>query len=415
MLACWKPRPSATALRLCQRGNTKTSWQSENCTAGQILQVRHVSYENCLCTFTVRAAFQFVLRKVRTNTCRCRSNTAVQTAQRKASANPRAALVATPPPHKQDNTTTTMQQYHVKKHARSSAVPSSANRRLPSPVRVMKVTVPPAVSSVVTSPVLSRSAVFATSNEAFNTPINHYLPSQVRTTNRNMPQLVSSVASPALIASPMGRPSIFAASNGAFRTPVFSTPCTSVGVGEKPMDMFTSGLSESSPTSVASPLSKPNSVGGISSGEPRTIGGNLDATKLTYDYGHRSPPSRGEMVFEPIDRSSPRSKMNVLCSPCSNNDTTREDTGGKKPPPTLQTFQPFTKSRSGSINNSSYQKKRGDRVSTNATSPTSPTPQNLKDNPERLAKVKTEMCRYFELGGIKNCPWGDNCKSSTSC
>ncbi len=63
--------------------------------------------------------------------------------------------------------------------------------------------------------------------------------------------------------------------------------------------------------------------------------------------------------------------------------------------------------------NSSYQKKRGDRASTNATSPTSPTPQNLKDNPERLAKVKTEMCRYFELGGIKNCPWGDNCKSST--
>ena len=74
VLACWKPRPSATALRLCQRGNTSTSWQSENCTAGQILQVRHVSYENCLCTFTVRAAFQFVLRKVRTNTCRCQQH-----------------------------------------------------------------------------------------------------------------------------------------------------------------------------------------------------------------------------------------------------------------------------------------------------------------------------------------------------
>ena len=306
-----------------------------------------------------------------------------------------------------------MQQCHVKKQARSSAVPSSASHRLPSPVRATKVNQPQTVSSLATSPVLSRSAVFATSNEAFNAPINHYLPSQGSTMNMHVQRPVSSVVSPVLIASPMGRPSIFAASNGAFHTPVFSMPCTSVGIGEKPVDKVTSGLSESSPTSVASPLSKPHSVGGISSGEPRTMGGNLDATKLTYDYGHRSPPSRGEMVFEPIDRSSPRSKMNVLCSPCSNNDTTGDDTGGKKPSPNLQTFQPFTKSRSGSINNSSYQKKRGDRASTNATSPTSPTPQNLKDNPERLAKVKTEMCRYFELGGIKNCPWGDNCKSST--
>ena len=354
------------------------------------------------------------------NTCCCRINTAVQTAQRKASANPRGGSCshATASPTRQhNNTTATMQQYHVKKQARSSAVPSSASHRLASPVRVVLGKQPQTVSSLATLPVLSRSAVFATSNEAFNTPINHYLPSQVSTVNVHVQRPVASVASPALIASPMGHPSIFAASNGAFSTPVFSMPCPSVGVGEKPMDKVTSGRSERSPTSVATPLSKPDSVGGISSGEPRTTGGNLDATKLTYDYGHRSPPSRGEMVFEPIDRSSPRSKMNVLCSPCSNNDTTAtgDDTGGKKSPPNLQTFQPFTKSRSGSINNSSYQKKRGDRASTNVTSPTSPTPQNLKDNPERLAKVKTEMCRYFELGGIKNCPWGDNCKSSTSC
>lgn len=32
-----------------------------------------------------------------------------------------------------------------------------------------------------------------------------------------------------------------------------------------------------------------------------------------------------------------------------------------------------------------------------------PTPQNLVDNPERLAKVKTEMCVYYEKG--KRCPW----------
>lgn len=36
-----------------------------------------------------------------------------------------------------------------------------------------------------------------------------------------------------------------------------------------------------------------------------------------------------------------------------------------------------------------------------------PTPQNLRDNPERLAKVKTELCAYFEKG--KPCPWGDKC------
>ncbi|KAL7461607.1 hypothetical protein ACHAXS_002024, partial [Conticribra weissflogii] len=36
-----------------------------------------------------------------------------------------------------------------------------------------------------------------------------------------------------------------------------------------------------------------------------------------------------------------------------------------------------------------------------------PTPQNLADNPERLAKVKTELCAYYEKG--KRCPWGDRC------
>ena len=38
------------------------------------------------------------------------------------------------------------------------------------------------------------------------------------------------------------------------------------------------------------------------------------------------------------------------------------------------------------------------------------TPQNLRDNPERLAKVKTEMCHYYEEGGAKACPFGANCK-----
>ena len=41
-----------------------------------------------------------------------------------------------------------------------------------------------------------------------------------------------------------------------------------------------------------------------------------------------------------------------------------------------------------------------------------PTPQNLRDSPERLAKVKTEMCTYFLKGGVKACPFGANCKFS---
>jgi hypothetical protein len=36
-----------------------------------------------------------------------------------------------------------------------------------------------------------------------------------------------------------------------------------------------------------------------------------------------------------------------------------------------------------------------------------PTPQNLRDNPERQAKVKTEMCQYYIDG--RECPWGQNC------
>jgi len=38
-----------------------------------------------------------------------------------------------------------------------------------------------------------------------------------------------------------------------------------------------------------------------------------------------------------------------------------------------------------------------------------PTPQNLRDNPERHAKVKTEICHFYEVGGAQMCPWGAAC------
>ena len=58
--------------------------------------------------------------------------------------------------------------------------------------------------------------------------------------------------------------------------------------------------------------------------------------------------------------------------------------------------------------------RRGRRFSgrRSPSSVAAPTPQDLRQNPERLAKVKTEMCRYYEEG--KKCPYGGQCESSTS-
>ena len=38
-----------------------------------------------------------------------------------------------------------------------------------------------------------------------------------------------------------------------------------------------------------------------------------------------------------------------------------------------------------------------------------PTPQNLKANPERQAKVKTELCKFYAQGGVDACPYGHKC------
>lgn len=226
---------------------------------------------------------------------------------------------------------------------------------------------------------------------------SRYLPSPVRT----MQQPVSSLASPVFIATPTGRSSLFAPSKEVLFTPIFS-PTYAICVGEKPTGAFGPPLREISPTSVSSPLAMP-SVWGTSA--PRIAAGGLVGIRLNYD--HRSPSH--EMIFEPTNRS-PR-RVHVLCPP-RDKDNTVKDTASDSPPKlaaSTSSFKPLSKMSSSSsitsTHNSSHKRSRASTMS-----PASPTPQNLKDNPERLAKVKTEMCRYYELGGIQNCPWGDACK-----
>ena len=235
-----------------------------------------------------------------------------------------------------------------------------------------------------------------------------------------MHQAVSSSKSPVFIATPTGRSStMFAASKTEFSTPIFSLP-SNIGVGEKTVNSFSPALRGASPTSVATPLATPR-MGGISRGPrlPRGIVG------IRRSYDHGSPSS--EKVFEPVDRESQRRvpmPMPMTCSPCRNinqDDTADVDVTSPIAAASVASFPhitgsaPFLKLRKGgdrlggSSNRSSHGRRRAS-MSTLSPASSSPTPQNLKDNPERLAKVKTEMCRYYELGGLKNCPWGDKCK-----
>eukprot|EP00985_Skeletonema_marinoi_P003822 scaffold1665_cov135-Skeletonema_marinoi.AAC.2 len=236
-----------------------------------------------------------------------------------------------------------------------------------------------------------------------------------------MHQAVSSSTSPVFIATPTGRSStMFATSKTEFSAPIFSLP-SNIGVGEKAVNSFSPALRGASPTSVATSLATPR-MGGISRG-PHLPGG-IVGIRRSYDHG--SPSS--EKVFEPVDRESQRRvpmpmPMPMTCSPCRNiNQDDTADVDVTSPTaaasvassPHITGSAPFLKLRKGgdrlggSSNRSSHGRRRAS-MSTLSPASSSPTPQNLKDNPERLAKVKTEMCRYYELGGLKNCPWGDKC------
>ena len=229
-------------------------------------------------------------------------------------------------------------------------------------------------------------------------------------------QSVSSMASPLSIKTSTGR------SYAEPNTPVFSLPYNAgKDVKMSDVNVRTPKLHGVSPTSVASPLAPPI-LGGIQSGPLRSSG--IVGNRLSYDVS--SPSS--EMVFEPVNRNPPlrgvRSNNIMFCTPCNNvkvtEDDTSEDTSpiasaasitsSSRMPVSLLTLR--SSSFQSSTKRASAASRRVSTVPTSSTSSesTNPTPQNLKDNPERLAKVKTEMCRYFETGGLKNCPWGDKCK-----
>ena len=223
-------------------------------------------------------------------------------------------------------------------------------------------------------------------------------------------QPVSSGVSPVFLATPTGRSStMFAASKSAFTTPVFS-PASNFGADEKASDAFSPALRRVSPTSVASPL------GGGIAGDPYLPQG-IVGIRLNYDRHYSST----EMVFEPVNREAPH-RAPMFCSPCRSDN--EDDTADVMSPSTVASavssslpphssgsasYLKLRSSRLGSSKGSSHGRDRA-FTSTMPPSTASPTPQNLKDNPERLAKVKTEMCRYYELGGLKHCPWGDKCK-----
>ena len=246
------------------------------------------------------------------------------------------------------------------------------------------------------------SAVASTSARSLLSPV------------RTMQQPVSSAASPVFFTTPTGRSSTMftTTSKAEFSTPVFSLPFD-IGVGEKvTTDVFAPVLREVSPTSVASPLAAAR-IGGISRGH--CLSGGIGGIRLNYD--HRSPSH--EMVFEPVDReTSRRVRVPMACPPCSNVNINVDDTAEVQSPTKVasasshpQISASFFKLRNGSLGSTNGSSHHGrSRASTMSPTPTSHTPQNLRDNPERLAKVKTEMCRYYELGGTKNCPWGDKCE-----
>lgn len=102
--------------------------------------------------------------------------------------------------------------------------------------------------------------------------------------------------------------------------------------------------------------------------EMPTVARNADSVKFNYSSSQNPGSGRGGRSNR---RSSNHRGPNIAAGD-----------GGERPPPT-----------SGNNGGSHH-----------------PTPQNLRDNPERLAKVKSEMCHFYDAGGVDHCPFGANCE-----
>ena len=206
-------------------------------------------------------------------------------------------------------------------------------------------------------------------------------------------QSASSAVAPAFLATPIGRSSnMFAASKSTFITPVISPAI--IGVSGKSSDAFSPALRRVSPTSVASPFE-----GGIV-GDPHPPGG-IGGIRLNYDRHYAS----SEMAFESVNRVSTQRAL-MVCYPCESGSEI-DDTDVVSSPSAAASAVSSPPHSSGSV---SYLKLCSSRLGFsnefsnghNFTTSPAPQTQNPKDNPERLAEVETEMCRYYEPGDPNN-------------
>ena len=114
------------------------------------------------------------------------------------------------------------------------------------------------------------------------------------------------------------------------------------------------------------------------------------------DTAAMADDTRGKNVFHSTDSFEGSSR----CLPC-------EPKLPRLPKQAATTKCPFDQARNAdSPSTTAPSKSHGRRSPDGVDRP--PTPQNLRTNPERQAKVKTEMCKYFEEG--LTCPWGVHCE-----
>jgi len=161
--------------------------------------------------------------------------------------------------------------------------------------------------------------------------------------------------------------------------------------------------------------------------------GGLCQDGLSYDFAERQPalvdvrPSNHSFVAAPSRHAlcahgvAPKvsggdiAADNVMCLPCEPNNSRRPPMPVEATVPPNADSVKFNLSSPPGVNrrvsNHGPPVASGDGGGGNngGNDGHRPTPQNLRDNPERQAKFKSEMCHYYEAGGAGKCPFGANC------